>query len=58
MGGIDNKLNFKYSIHISLNLKFIMTTKTLISIGIGVVIGLSPLRNSSLAKLIITITGG
>jgi|TARA_Y100000385_G_scaffold18768_1_gene18819 hypothetical protein len=35
-----------------------MITKTLISIGIGVAIGLSPLRNSSLAKAIITITGG
>ena len=35
-----------------------MVTKTLISIGIGVVIGLSPLRNSSLAKIWITITGG
>ena len=35
----------------------LMLTKTLISIGIGVVIGLSPLRNSSLAKILITITG-
>jgi hypothetical protein len=35
-----------------------MVTKTLISIGIGVIIGLSPLRNSALAKLLITITGG
>jgi hypothetical protein len=35
-----------------------MLTKTLISIGVGVVIGLSPLRNSSLANLIITIIGG
>lgn len=33
-------------------------TKTLISIGIGVSIGLSSLRNSSLAKILITITGG
>ena len=33
-----------------------MITKTLISIGIGVAIGLSPLRNSSLAKFIIAIT--
>lgn len=32
--------------------------KTVISIGIGVLIGLSPLRNSGLAKAIITITGG
>ena len=35
-----------------------MGKKTLISIGIGIVIGLSPLRNSSLAKLLITVTGG
>ena len=35
-----------------------MVTKLLISIGIGVVIGVSPLRNSSLAKLLIAITGG
>ena len=35
-----------------------MLTKTLISIGIGVAIGLSPLRNSSLAKFLIAITGG
>ena len=28
------------------------------SIGIGVAIGLSPLRNSQVAKFIITITGG
>ena len=35
-----------------------MLTKTLISIGIGVIIGLSPLKNSSLAKILITITGG
>lgn len=35
-----------------------MLTKTLISIGIGVAIGLSPLRDSSLAKFLITITGG
>lgn len=32
--------------------------KTLISIGIGVAIGLSPFRNSRLAEFIITITGG
>ena len=32
--------------------------KTVISIEIGVLIGLSPLRNSSLAKTIIAITGG
>ena len=31
--------------------------KTLISIGIGVVIGLSPLRNSNLASIIINLTG-
>jgi hypothetical protein len=35
-----------------------MITKTLISIGIGVLIGISPLRDSTLAKIIITITGG
>jgi hypothetical protein len=35
-----------------------MISKTLISIGIGVAIGLSPLRNSQLAKITITITGG
>jgi len=33
-------------------------TKTAISIGLGVLIGLSPLRDSRLAKIIITITGG
>lgn len=32
--------------------------KTLISIGIGVAIGLSPLRDSKLARIIITLTGG
>jgi len=32
--------------------------KTLISIDIDVAIGLSPLRNSSLAKILIAITGG
>lgn len=37
---------------------FIMVSKTLISIAIGVAIGLSPLRNSQLAKIWITITGG
>lgn len=35
-----------------------MLTKTLISIGIGVAIGLSPLRDSSLVKIIILIIGG
>lgn len=40
------------------NLKKDMCSKTLISIGIGVLIGLSPLRNSKLAEVIITITGG
>jgi hypothetical protein len=35
-----------------------MLTKTILSIGIGVVIGLSPLRNSSLANILIVITGG
>ena len=33
-----------------------MAAKTLLSIGIIIVIGLSPLRNSSLAKILITIT--
>ena len=32
--------------------------KTFISIGIGVLIGLSPLRDSSLAKILIAITEG
>lgn len=36
----------------------IMITKTLLSIGIDIAIGLSPLRNSSLAKILIAITGG
>ena len=35
-----------------------MVSKTLISIGIGIAIGLSTLRNSQLAKILITITGG
>jgi len=35
-----------------------MNIKTLISIGIGLAVGLSPLRDSSLAKIIIAITGG
>lgn len=48
-----------YSIRNSIKLfTLIMVSKTLISIGIGVAIGLSPLRNSQLAKIIITITGG
>ena len=34
-----------------------MLTKTFISIGIGVAIVLSPLIDSSLAKILITITG-
>ena len=34
------------------------TTKTVVSIVIGVLIGLSPLRNSGLTKVIITVTGG
>lgn len=32
--------------------------KTIISIAIGVAIGLSPLRDSRLASFLITITGG
>lgn len=35
-----------------------MVTKILISINIGVTIVLSPLRNSALANILITITGG
>ena len=34
------------------------TTKILISIGVGIAIGISPLRNSSLVKILIAITGG
>lgn len=33
-------------------------TKTAISIGVGLIIGLSPLRDSKLAKIIINLTGG
>jgi hypothetical protein len=32
--------------------------KIIISVGIGLAIGLSPLRNSWLAKALITFTGG
>lgn len=32
--------------------------KTFISIGVGIAIGLSPLRNSQVAKILITITEG
>ena len=35
-----------------------MISKTLISVGMGVAIGLSALRDSHLAKILITITGG
>jgi hypothetical protein len=35
-----------------------MISKTFISIGIGIIIGLSPLRNSQFANIIIIITGG
>lgn len=35
-----------------------MLKKTLIAVGIGVAIGVSPLRNSSLANFLIAITGG
>lgn len=35
-----------------------MLTKTLISIGLGAAIAMSPLRNSSLVNILITITGG
>jgi len=34
-----------------------MVTKTLLLVGIGVIIGLTPLRNSLIAKILITITG-
>ena len=48
-----------YSILNSIKLfTLIMVSKTLISIGIVLAMGLSPLRNSQLAKIIITITGG
>ena len=36
----------------------LMLTKTLLSIGIGIAIELLPLRNSSLAKILITLTRG
>jgi hypothetical protein len=36
----------------------VKVSKTLISIVIGVAIGMSPLRNSALANIWITITGG
>ena len=32
--------------------------KVLVSVSVGVAIGLSPLRNSGLAKVLITLTGG
>ena len=32
--------------------------KTVISLGIGAIIGFSPLRNSGLAKFMIAISGG
>ena len=35
-----------------------MLTKTFISIVLGVALGLSPFRNSALAKIWIAITGG
>ena len=35
-----------------------MITKTIISIGIGVAIAISPYRDSALAKILIAITGG
>ena len=33
-------------------------TKILVSIGIGVCVGLSPFRDSQLVKILITLTGG
>jgi hypothetical protein len=35
-----------------------MIIKILVSVGVGVAIGLSPLRDSGLAKVLITLTGG
>ena len=35
-----------------------MLKKTLITIGIGMAIAISPLRDSSLAKILIAIAGG
>jgi len=35
-----------------------MLKKTLLSIEIGIAIGLSPLRDSKLAKILLLITGG
>ena len=35
-----------------------MLKKTLISIAIGAAIGLSPLRDSLVSKILITLTGG
>lgn len=35
-----------------------VVVKTFISIGIGVAIGLSPLRDSKLATILINLTGG
>jgi uncharacterized membrane protein len=35
-----------------------MVLRTVVSIVIGAAIGLSPLRNSQIAKIIIAVTGG
>ena len=35
-----------------------MLVNTLISVGVGIAIGLSPLRSSTLAKVLINLTGG
>jgi len=35
-----------------------MIIKILVSVGVGVAIGLSPLRDFGLAKVLITLTGG
>lgn len=35
-----------------------MITKTFISIGIGVALAMSPLRDSALANFLVAITGG
>ena len=37
---------------------YFMLKKTIVSIAIGVAIGLSPLRSSALANFLIAITGG
>lgn len=50
----------KYSFYITIVklFIFIMVSRTLIAIVIGAAIGLSPLRNSQLANILIALTGG